>query len=111
MTVEIVSDPEIMGGQWCFKGTRLPVRMFKGIAEEDRAWYREGWPQVTDEMIAAADAWTFPAIQEPEIDVNAGFAACACGEYLDFEPYGRETACRGCGSRWRVTIEKVEGVE
>jgi uncharacterized protein (DUF433 family) len=52
----VVTDPEIMGGQPVFRGTRVPVHL---IAErlswgEKHERIREDFPRVTDEMIRLA---------------------------------------------------------
>ena len=52
----VVVDPEIMGGQPVFRGTRVPVHL---IAErissgEKQEQLREDFPRVTDEMIRLA---------------------------------------------------------
>jgi uncharacterized protein (DUF433 family) len=52
----VVSDPEIMGGQPVFRGTRVPVHL---IAErlsrgETRERLHEDFPRITDEMIRLA---------------------------------------------------------
>ncbi len=52
----IVSDPEIMGGDPVFRGTRLPVHLIADLLEqgESEADLREGYPQLTPEMVRLA---------------------------------------------------------
>jgi uncharacterized protein (DUF433 family) len=52
----IVSDPEIMGGDPVFRGTRLAVHLIGGLLEQgaSEADLREGYPQLTTEMVRFA---------------------------------------------------------
>jgi len=55
----IVSDPAILDGQPCIRGTRLTVhRVLLILAEsEDRQAVRAGYPQLDDESIRQALAY------------------------------------------------------
>jgi uncharacterized protein (DUF433 family) len=52
----VVSDPEIMGGDPVFRGTRLPVHMVAGLLAKGstQAELLEAYPRLTDEMIRVA---------------------------------------------------------
>ncbi len=56
----IVSDPEIMGGDPVFRGTRLAVHLIAGLLEQgaSEADLREGYPQLTTEMVRFAPIYT-----------------------------------------------------
>lgn len=48
-------DPEIMGGELCFSGTRVPVRILIGYlrAGHDLSYFLEGFPTVSREQAEA----------------------------------------------------------
>jgi len=52
----VLSDPEIMGGEPVFRGTRVPVHMIATLLEQGstEAELLEGYPRLTAEMIRAA---------------------------------------------------------
>jgi uncharacterized protein (DUF433 family) len=52
----VVTDPEIMGGQPVFRGTRVPVHLISERLRqgETRDRLREDFPRITDEMIQLA---------------------------------------------------------
>jgi uncharacterized protein (DUF433 family) len=52
----VVVDPEIMGGQPVFRGTRVPVHLIVDLLSqgETHERLREDYPRVTDEMIRLA---------------------------------------------------------
>jgi uncharacterized protein (DUF433 family) len=55
----IVSDPEIMGGDPVFRGTRVPVHMIAELLAKGStpAELREGYPRLTAEMIRVAPVY------------------------------------------------------
>lgn len=52
----VLSDPEILGGEPVFRGTRMPVHMIATLVEQGstEAELLEGFPRLTAEMIRAA---------------------------------------------------------
>src|SRR3546814_15664395 len=58
----IVSDPEIMGGEPCFAGTRIPVRAVKAfaVAGSTPAEIVEEYPDLTEEDVRAGLAYFAP---------------------------------------------------
>lgn len=56
MTLEeaLWQDDERMSGAVCFRGTRIPVSiLFDCLAGDGLDWFREGWPDVSEEQIKA----------------------------------------------------------
>jgi len=70
MNDRIASNPKILGGKPCVKGTRIPVYMVlelveAGISfEEIRAKY---YPQLSDEDIKASIAYARQIVQNEEV--------------------------------------------
>ncbi len=70
MNDRIVSNPKVLGGKPCVKGTRIPVYMIlelieAGIVfEEIRTKY---YPQLSDEDIKACIAYARQIVQNEEI--------------------------------------------
>src|SRR3546814_17268651 len=58
----IVSDPEIMGGEPCFAGTRIPVRAVKAfaVAGSTPAELVEEYPDLNEEDVRAGLAYFAP---------------------------------------------------
>jgi uncharacterized protein (DUF433 family) len=113
----ISSDPDIDGGQWRIAGTLIAVsdvRESVEIGDIDglRKCYID--PYITDELIAACVAWTFPTVaSEPRVmfDYDDIIVRCTCGENAGYEINGTLDPCPGCGKRWRVetTVTEVMG--
>ena len=80
----VVSDPEIMGGEPVFRGTRVPVHMIAGLVAQGstQAELLAGYPRLTAEMIRLAPVYAaaYPLRgrprQQPWRD-NSQCAACA----------------------------------
>jgi uncharacterized protein (DUF433 family) len=55
----VVSDPEILGGDSVFRGTRVPVHMIAALAAQGStpADLIEGYPRLTAEMIRLAPVY------------------------------------------------------
>jgi uncharacterized protein (DUF433 family) len=55
----VISDPEILGGDPVFRGTRVPVHMIAELAAQGstRAELIEGYPRLTAEMIRLAPVY------------------------------------------------------
>ena len=55
----VVSDPEIMGGEPVFRGTRVPVHMIAGLVAQGStpAELLAGYPRLTAEMIRLAHVY------------------------------------------------------
>lgn len=54
MTLEeaLWQDDDRMSGAVCFRGTRIPVSiLFDCLAGDGLDWFREGWPDVSEEQI------------------------------------------------------------
>lgn len=70
MNDRIVSNPQILGGKPCVKGTRIPVYMVLELIEagipfhEIRAKY---YPQLSEEDIRACIAYARQIVQNEEI--------------------------------------------
>src|SRR5262245_33474160 len=66
-----VSDPEILGGEPVFKGTRVPVRVIASLLEqgESLAELLDGYPSLTRRQIELAPLWarTYPTRGRPPI--------------------------------------------
>ncbi|MEM1353691.1 MAG: DUF433 domain-containing protein [Planctomycetota bacterium] len=62
----IVSDPDILDGQPCIRGTRLTVRRVLAILSELKTNEAviEGYPQLNDESIRQAIAFASAALDE-----------------------------------------------
>src|SRR3712207_4101362 len=80
----IVRNDDVLSGRWHFEGTSIPIAVIVsdyayGHAEV-KAQYR--FMGLTDEEIAAALAFEFPEIREPEVIVEYAsiLVACVCGE-------------------------------
>ena len=117
MAVEIVSTPDTCSGRWRFAGTRLWASIPKIYIDRGRAWLKEQWPDLTDEMIDAAVAWDFPPNRDtPRVSVEDVDVQCVCSDdtYTDVAASRSEVdrihVCRACGKRWRVTVT-VEAAE
>jgi uncharacterized protein (DUF433 family) len=56
----IVSDPEILGGEPVFRGTRIPVHLIATLAEQGsiEAEILKAYPRLTPEMVRLAPAYT-----------------------------------------------------
>jgi len=69
----ITSDPEIVNGQPCIRGTRLTVRrVLDALAVyPDRAELRRQYPQLEDEDIRQALAYASAAIEDRFIPLSA----------------------------------------
>ena len=52
----VISDPEIMGGEPVFRGTRIPVHLIASLLEQGASGsdLQEGYPRLTLEMIGVA---------------------------------------------------------
>lgn len=65
----VVTDPEIMGGQPVFRGTRVPVHLIADLLSqgESHEQLRKSYPRISDEMIrlAAIYAEAHPARGRP----------------------------------------------
>jgi uncharacterized protein (DUF433 family) len=57
----VVRDPEILGGQPVFRGTRVPVHMIAELVAQGSkpAELIEGYPRLTAEMIRLAPDYAF----------------------------------------------------
>lgn len=104
----ITSDPEIMSGQWCFDGTRIPVSCViekRGVGY-GWGWVKENYPTVTHDQYEAALGWDFPPVpgMEPSLGCTNIFdeVNCVCGQSA--EPDGDAYVCVFCGREWQVTI-------
>src|SRR4051794_15514761 len=55
----VVSDPEIMGGEPVFRGTRIPVHLIADLAAQGatKAELLDGYPRLTAEMIRLAPVY------------------------------------------------------
>lgn len=54
----VVSDPEIMGGDPVFHGTRVPVHLIAMLAEKESAEdFLKGYPRLTAEMVRLAGVY------------------------------------------------------
>jgi uncharacterized protein (DUF433 family) len=56
---EVVADPEVMGGQPCFVGTRVPASIVVASVDKGFEWSRlvAAYPFVTEAHVAAARAY------------------------------------------------------
>ncbi len=67
----VISDPDIMGGDPVFRGTRVPVHLIAALAAqgETEADMLKGYPRLTGEMIrrAALYAAAYPMRGRPRI--------------------------------------------
>src|SRR3546814_2254582 len=72
----IVSDPEIMGGEPCFAGTRIPVRAVKAfaVAGSTPAEIVEEYPDLTEEDVRAGRAY-FATPTDPAASIIAAAEA------------------------------------
>jgi uncharacterized protein (DUF433 family) len=65
----VVSDPEIMGGDPVFRGTRIPVHIIAELVTQgsSQAELLESYPRLTAEMIRLAPvcAAAYPRRQQP----------------------------------------------
>lgn len=58
-------NPEIMSGELCFTGTRVPVQtLFAYLEDNDLVGFRSGFPSVTTDMIKAVLEASGAAISE-----------------------------------------------
>src|SRR3546814_11655935 len=74
------SDPEIMGGEPCFAGTRIPVRAVKAfaVAGSTPAEIVEEYPDLTEEDVRAGLAYFAPPT-EPAAALIAAAEALEIG--------------------------------
>ena len=103
--ITIGRDPDYRGGKYvvCVDGkpTRLWAAKIKQMAEHD--------PTVTPEMIAAVEAFDWPAWDTPRLEFDETAVRCVCGETTWFSPESdRAVTCEACGRRWRVTVQVEE---
>jgi uncharacterized protein (DUF433 family) len=106
---EIVHDPNVMGGRWHFSGTGVAIAAVrqdhKSLSERDGS-YR--YMNLTDEEIARALAFDFPAVRSSELDVQYASVTmhCVCGEdtpHATTWPGEIQVECP-CGRVWLVTV-------
>ena len=109
-SVEIVSDPDIQGGRFVFRGTRIPVGSIVHYAasagrDETVAAWGHG---LTGEMVDAALAFGWPPQRDaPAVDGEYVHLRCVCGEWTDDLAFGEPIECGYCGKRWRIDVEVV----
>lgn len=117
MSIEIVSDPDVLGGRWRFEGTRIPVDIVRRImasklTRDQRSWIKLNYPTLTDAHIDAALAWTFPPVlDKPFIESATYDVVCVCGETTDSlsrDADGEMSQCPACAKRFRVAIAVEE---
>lgn len=53
----IVEDPDIMGGVPTFRGTRVPITLAVGLSGKKLDDFREAFPHITNEQLAAANVY------------------------------------------------------
>ena len=107
---DIIRDPDILGGRWHFNGTSIPVAAVPtdhahGSAELDGS-YR--FMQLTDDEIANALAFDFPAIRESRMETQYASVLmhCECGENTPKAttwPTETQVDC-ACGRTWVVEM-------
>lgn len=68
----IVSDPAILDGQACIKGTRLTVRRVLNILAtyRDREALRKDFPQLTDDDIQQALAYAASVLDDRVVELS-----------------------------------------
>jgi len=68
----IVSDPAILDGQACIKGTRLTVRRVLNILAtyRDREAIRKDYPQLTDEDVHQALAYAASVLEDRVVELR-----------------------------------------
>ena len=107
---DIIRHPDILGGRWHFNGTSVAVAAVridhgKDRAEQDGS-YR--FMHLTDEEIASALAFDFPAIREAQMDMlyASVLMHCECGEDTPQAmtwPTEKSVGCP-CGRTWLVEV-------
>jgi uncharacterized protein (DUF433 family) len=70
MNDRIVSNPQILGGKPCVKGTRIPVYMVLELIEAGIPFHEirtKYYPQLSDEDIRACIAYARQIVQNEEV--------------------------------------------
>ena len=70
MNEHIVSNPQVLGGKPCVKGTRIPVYMVLELIEAGMSFdeiRRKFYPQLSEEDIKACIAYARQIVQNEEV--------------------------------------------
>ncbi|MEI7575977.1 MAG: DUF433 domain-containing protein [Armatimonadota bacterium] len=65
LRLAVEKNPQVMSGELCFRGTRVPVQLLFNYLDDDNLdGFRSGFPSVSEEMIKAVLGASAPAISK-----------------------------------------------
>ena len=110
MARAIVRDNDVLSGRWRFEGTTIPIAAIRSDLRYGRAatkiQYR--FMHLTDEEIDAVEAFEYPSVRPPILDVEYASVVmqCVCGEDTPMASLAPRTDIVNCicGRTWRVAI-------